>query len=52
MLRAATAAVICLLATGVSADQAGMLARAKALELDAPYIPPPGDPLEHHAAAS
>jgi CubicO group peptidase (beta-lactamase class C family) len=27
-----------------------MLARAKALELDTPYVPPPGDPLEHHAA--
>src|SRR5688572_23535748 len=27
-----------------------MLARAKALELDTPYVPPPGDPLEHHAS--
>jgi CubicO group peptidase (beta-lactamase class C family) len=27
-----------------------MLARAKALELNTPYVPPPGDPLEHHAA--
>ncbi|HUE89168.1 MAG TPA: hypothetical protein VMO26_24070, partial [Vicinamibacterales bacterium] len=27
-----------------------LLARAKALELDTPYVPPPGDPLEHHAA--
>ncbi|MCI0525120.1 MAG: serine hydrolase, partial [Acidobacteria bacterium] len=25
-------------------------ARAKSLELDTPYVPPPGDPLEHHAA--
>jgi CubicO group peptidase (beta-lactamase class C family) len=25
-------------------------ARAKSLELDTPYTPPPGDPLEHHAA--
>src|SRR6266498_1007894 len=24
--------------------------RAKALELHTPYVPPPGDPLEHHAA--
>jgi CubicO group peptidase (beta-lactamase class C family) len=24
--------------------------RAKALELATPYVPPPGDPLEHHAA--
>src|SRR5438034_135753 len=27
-----------------------LLARAKALELSTPYVPPPGDPLEHHAA--
>jgi CubicO group peptidase (beta-lactamase class C family) len=27
-----------------------MLARAKALELDTPYVPPPGNPLDHHAA--
>jgi CubicO group peptidase (beta-lactamase class C family) len=25
-------------------------ARAKSLELDTPYVPPPGDPLAHHAA--
>jgi CubicO group peptidase (beta-lactamase class C family) len=27
------------------------LARAKALELDTPYVPPPGDPLEYSSAA-
>jgi len=27
-----------------------MLARARALELKTAYLPPPGDPLEHHAA--
>ena len=27
-----------------------LIARAKALELDTRYVPPPGDPLEHHAA--
>src|SRR3984893_18756179 len=27
-----------------------LLARAKSFELDTPYVPPPGDPLEHHAA--
>jgi CubicO group peptidase (beta-lactamase class C family) len=27
-----------------------LIARAKSLELDTPYIPPPGDPLEHHAS--
>ena len=25
-------------------------ARAKSLELDTPYVAPPGDPLAHHAA--
>ena len=29
---------------------AAMIARAKSLELDTPYVPPPGDPLAHHAA--
>ena len=29
---------------------AAMIARAKALELDTPYVAPPGDPLVHHAA--
>jgi CubicO group peptidase (beta-lactamase class C family) len=27
-----------------------MLARAKTLELNTPYVPPPGDPLAHHAS--
>src|SRR5687768_4657662 len=27
-----------------------LIARAKALELKTLYVPPPGDPLEHHAA--
>jgi thiamine pyrophosphate-dependent acetolactate synthase large subunit-like protein len=27
-----------------------LIARAKALELDTPYEPPPGDPLSHHTA--
>lgn len=27
-----------------------LIARAKSLELDTPYLPPPGDPLEHHTA--
>src|SRR5436309_10306203 len=27
-----------------------LIARAKSLELNTPYVPPPGDPLEHHAA--
>src|SRR5262245_33649332 len=27
-----------------------LIARAKSLEVDTPYVPPPGDPLQHHAA--
>jgi len=27
-----------------------LIARAKSFELDTPYLPPPGDPLEHHTA--
>src|ERR1700676_2764298 len=27
-----------------------LLARDRALELPTPYVPPPGNPLEHHAA--
>jgi CubicO group peptidase (beta-lactamase class C family) len=45
---------ITLLGTFLEAqDQAtrdAMVARAKALELNTRYVPPPGDPLEHHAA--
>src|SRR5262245_62864649 len=29
---------------------AALIARAKPLELGTPYVPPPGDPLTHHAA--
>jgi CubicO group peptidase (beta-lactamase class C family) len=31
-------------------DPAAMIARAKALELKTPYVPPPGDPLEHNTS--
>ena len=27
-----------------------LIARGKSLELDTPYVPPPGDALEHHTA--
>src|ERR1700674_1773291 len=43
-------------AAGLPAQQASLsphdalIARAKSLELDTPYVPPPGDPLEHHTA--
>ena len=33
-----------------SAATAALIARAKSLELATPYVPPPGDPLSHHAA--
>src|SRR5262249_25937753 len=32
-----------------SAAQGALIARAKSLELDTPYVPPPGDALQHHA---
>jgi CubicO group peptidase (beta-lactamase class C family) len=38
------------LAQDASQARSAMLARAKALELDTKYVPPPGDPLAHHAA--
>jgi CubicO group peptidase (beta-lactamase class C family) len=31
-------------------DPDAIIARAKSLEVATPYVPPPGDPLEHHAA--
>ena len=37
------------LAAGPAAAQTPV-ERAKTLELDSPYIPPPGDALEHHAS--
>ncbi|HVL66137.1 MAG TPA: serine hydrolase [Vicinamibacterales bacterium] len=33
-----------------AAQREALIARAKALELDTPYVPPPGDPLEHHTS--
>ena len=33
-----------------SAAQGALIARAKSLELNTPYLPPPGDALEHHAS--
>lgn len=47
-------AVSLVTATATSQDRAAartaMIARAKALELNTPYVPPPGDALEHHAS--
>jgi CubicO group peptidase (beta-lactamase class C family) len=33
-----------------SSARAALIARAKSLELNTPYQPPPGDPLQHHAS--
>jgi len=41
------------LATAAAAPQTQLdelITRAKSFELDTPYVPPPGDPLGHHAA--
>jgi CubicO group peptidase (beta-lactamase class C family) len=55
MKRALPIAAALALATSPAAPQsatpyAAMLARARSLELNTPYVAPPGDPLEHHAA--
>jgi len=47
--------VIVALTVGTAASQElpardTLIARAKSLELDTPYVPPPGDPLAHHAS--
>ena len=34
----------------LSAVETTLIARAKSLELDTPYVPPPGNALEHHAS--
>ena len=33
-----------------SSPRDALIARAKSLELNTPYVPPPGNPLEHHAS--
>jgi CubicO group peptidase (beta-lactamase class C family) len=54
MGRTNIAVALALLAMGAAAAQAqsndALTARAKSFELDTPYVPPPGDPLAHHAA--
>src|SRR5262245_28958251 len=56
MKRALSIAVALALAAAATVPQAqfsrqdSLVARAKALELDTPYVAPPGDPLELHAA--
>ncbi len=44
------AIVVGAVVVGTQSAQEAMLARAKALELPTKYVPPPGDPLAHHAS--
>jgi len=56
MRRALSVAVVLMLAAAPAAPQESVSprdalgARARSLELDTAYVPPPGDALEHHAA--
>ena len=56
MRRALPVAVVLVLAAAPAAPQApfaprdSLVARAKSLELNTPYVPPPGDALEHHTS--
>src|SRR5207253_8461369 len=48
-------AVLALAATAIRSQEplsarAALIARAKSLELNTPYMPPPGDALEHHTS--
>jgi CubicO group peptidase (beta-lactamase class C family) len=49
---AVIAAAVMALAVGhaQNAERQALIARAKSFELNTPYVPPPGDALEHHAA--
>ena len=49
VLAAVGLSVTALIAQAPDARQA-LIARAKSLELNTPYVPPPGDPLEHYAS--
>src|SRR6476659_10186667 len=56
IMRLSLVAVIVALAVSTAAAQeplptnAALIARAKSFELDTPYVPPPGDALEHHTS--
>src|SRR5947209_12811751 len=48
-------AILALAATAIRSQEplsarAALIARAKSLELNTPYVPPPGDALEHHTS--
>ncbi|MDQ6893093.1 MAG: beta-lactamase family protein [Acidobacteriota bacterium] len=49
-LAAAVAAASAQTLSDAEAAREALLARAKSFELDTPYVPPPGNPLEHHAS--
>src|ERR1700687_4069107 len=44
------AAFACVIVTAAAQDYDTLIVRAKSFELATPYVPPPGDPLAHHAA--
>jgi CubicO group peptidase (beta-lactamase class C family) len=46
----AITSVAALVAQETAEERQRLIARAKSLELNTPYVPPPGDPLTHHAA--
>jgi len=53
LLSALLAVVVVAVAFAAAQDSAArqaLVARAKSVELNTPYVPPPGDALEHHAA--
>jgi len=56
MTRVLLILVVVTLVVGTAASQGSLpakdalIARAKSFELDTPYVPPPGDALEHHAS--
>jgi hypothetical protein len=56
MMRLLLVPVVVTLAVSTAASQEplppneALIARAKSFELDTPYVPPPGDALEHHTS--
>ena len=50
VLAAAFMAFTATAAVAQTPSNSALIARAKSFELDTPYVPPPGDPLAHHAA--
>src|SRR3981189_2527504 len=50
VLLGAALSLIVPVAQGQSDARQTLIERAKSLELNTPYVPPPGDPLEHYAS--